>query len=101
MEASSSEEFANIDDLLGGDIDEDEELETKEEVKEEIITDDKGLIDQFVTEEQEADICDESFGNTDDHDPEPELDKKPVKPGVFCSDMLEDVLEKEEWSGQE
>ena len=95
MEASSSEEFANIDDLLGGDIDEDEELDTKEEVKEETITDDKGVIDQFVTEEQEADICDESFGNTDDHDPEPELDKKPVKPGVFCSDMLEDVLEKD------
>ena len=101
---TSHEDFANIDDLLG------EDIEDEEATKEEILNDEKKQTSyEFVTEEQEPDICDESFGHEEDHqnhlddkvsaeehpDTVAEVKDAKVKPGVFCSDILEDVLEKD------
>ena len=90
-----TEEFANIDDLLGGDNDDEED---KHHVQEP---------DQFVTSEQEPDICDdEGFdddGITESHEPTTETPADTPAPpskdeaghGVFSSNLLEDVLEKD------
>ena len=101
---TSHEDFANIDDLLG------EDIEDGEAPKEEVQDDEqKQTSYEFVTEEQEPDICDESFGHEEDHqnhlddkisaeehpDTIAEVKDAKVKPGVFCSDILEDVLEKD------
>ena len=89
------DELASIDDLLGGEIDEEKEVET--EVKSE---------EHFVTTEQEADMCDDDQGFENDFN-EPHLPLAISNPedqseneskgmgGVFRSDMLEDVLEKD------
>ena len=80
-----SEELASIDDLLGG------ENEEKEEE------------DQFLTTEpEEADMGDDDQGFENDFN-EPHLplaitdptDKHEAGGGVFCSDKLEDALEKD------
>ena len=83
-----SEELASIDDLLGGDNEE------KEEEK-----------DQFVTTEpEEADMCDDDDDHGFENDfNEPHLPLAITDPkheaggrgGVFCSDRLEDALEKD------
>merc|ERR1712029_660799 len=57
---------------------------------------------EFITDEQEPDICDEGFDN-DYNDPQLPLsistsqtnEDTCSKSGVFCSNLLENVLEKE------
>ena len=93
---TSTEEFANIDDLLGGDNEDEDEI-VKENVEEEVKEQ-----PEFITDEQEPDICDEGFDN-DNNDPQLPLSTSTSqanedtcsKSGVFCSNLLENVLEKE------
>ena len=87
---TSTEEFANIDDLLGGDNEDEDEI-VKENVEEEVKEQ-----PEFITDEQEPDICDEGFDN-DYNDPQlPQTNEDTCsKSGVFCSNLLENVLEKE------
>merc|ERR1711915_571674 len=91
-----TEEFANIDDLLGGDNEEEDEI-VKENVEDEVKES-----PEFITDEQEPDICDEGFDN-DYNDPQlplssstSQIEKETCgKSGVFCSNLLEDVLDKD------
>ena len=81
-----SEELASIDDLLGGENDEKEEE-----------------IEQFLTTEPEADMCDDQGFENDFNEPhlplaitDPTVEHEPIGGGgVFSSDRLEDALEKD------